>query len=186
MTSIDRAYELVPKAEGWAENCNLLGCKNVVPQYHSCCCILRTCLGCSVRLVHTYYICTYVRSRKLGLLQRLSLQHVMVSELCTDFTATLHLSPGLYSSYSRLSWFMSILYIICASCDFCYVVQNFLACYSHLSLSTSHLSWHRSFLVFPTRDLTPHLDLFDSLGTDWLLYFRSILCPWIIFELCKY
>ena len=140
MTSIDRAYELVPKAEGWAVNCTLLGCKNVVPQYHSCCCILRTCLGCSVRLVHTYCICTYVRSRELGLLQRLSLPHVMVSELCTDFTATLHLSPGLYSSYSRLSWLLSILCIICASCDFCYVEQDFLACYSHLSLSTSHLS----------------------------------------------
>ena len=57
-------------------------------------------------------------SRTLNLLQQLSLQHVMVSELCTDFTATLHLSPGLYTSYFRLSWFMSILYIMCASCVF--------------------------------------------------------------------
>ena len=140
MTSLDGAYELVPKAEGWAVNSTLLGCKKVVTLYHSFCCILRTCLGCSVGLVHTYCICTYVRSRELGLLQRLSLPHVMVSELCTDFTATLHLSPGLYSSYSRLSWLLSILCIICASCDFCYVEQDFLACYSHLSLSTSHLS----------------------------------------------
>ena len=57
-------------------------------------------------------------SRTLNLLQQLSLQHVMVSELRTDFTATLHLSPGLYTSYFRLSWFMSILYIMCASCAF--------------------------------------------------------------------
>ena len=72
-----------------------------------------------MRLVDTYYICTYIGSTCLRLLQKpLSLQHDMLSELCTDFTATLHLSPGLYSSYSRLSWFMSILYIICASCVF--------------------------------------------------------------------
>ena len=57
-------------------------------------------------------------SRTLNLLQQLSLQHIMVSKLCTDFTATLHLSPGLYTSYFRLSWFMSILYIMCASCAF--------------------------------------------------------------------
>ena len=57
-------------------------------------------------------------SRTLNLLQQLSLQHIMVSKLCTDFTATLHLSPGLYTSYFRLSWFMSILYIMCASCVF--------------------------------------------------------------------
>ena len=106
------------KCKYWAVNCALLGCKNVVLLYHSFCCILSTCLDCNMRLVITYYICTYISSRKLSLLQQLSLQHVMVSELCTDFTATLHLSPGLYSSYSRLSSFMSILYVICTSSDF--------------------------------------------------------------------
>ena len=109
---------------------------------HSFCCILRTCLGCIVRLVHAYYICTYTGSRKLSLLQQLSLQHVMVSELCTDFTATLHLSPGLYSSYSRLSSFMSILCMICTSCDFftsCTTSLHFtLIC--HFPLHTSHVT----------------------------------------------
>ena len=115
---------------------------------HSFCCILSTCLDCNMRLVITYYICTYIGSRKLSLLQQLSLQHVMVSELCTDFTATLHLSPGLYSSYSRLSWFMSILYIICASCVFftsCTTSLHFtLVC--RFPLHTSHITDHSLYL----------------------------------------
>ena len=90
-------------------------------------------------------------SRTLNLLQQLSLQHIMVSKLCTDFTATLHLSPGLYTSYFRLSWFMSILYIMCASCVF-HIMHDFLACYSHLSRCNSHLPCHRSFLRSSTED----------------------------------
>ena len=109
------------------------------------CCILHTCLGCDVRLVDTYYICTYIGSTCLRLLQKpLSLQHDMLSELCTDFTATLHLSPGLYSSYSRLSSFMSILCMICTSCDFftsCTTSLHFtLIC--HFPLHTSHVTDH--------------------------------------------
>ena len=121
-----------------------MGCKNIVLLCHSFCCILRTCLGCIVRLVHAYYICTYTGSRKLSLLQQLSLQHVMVSELCTDFTATLHLQPGLYSSYTRLSSFMSILYVICTSSEFftsCTTSLHFtLICHFplHTSLVTDH------------------------------------------------
>ena len=122
------------------------------------CCILHTCLGCDVRLVDAYYICTYIGSRYLRLLQQLSLQHVMLSELCTDFTATLHLSPGLYSSYSRLSSFMSILYVICTSCDF------FTSCTTSLHFT-----------------LICHFPLHTSLVTDHSLYFQRGISLLILF-----
>ena len=123
------------------------------------CCILHTCLDCDVRLVNAYYICTYIGSTYLRrLLQQLSLQHVMLSELCTDFTATLHLSPGLYSSYSRLSSFMSILCMICTSCDF------FTSCTTSLHFT-----------------LICHFPLHTSLVTDHSLYFQRGISLLILF-----
>ena len=144
-----------------------------------------------MRGVHTCYICTYIGANKLSRLQQLCLEQVMVSELCADFTTTLHLSPDLYRSYCRLSSHMTLLYIICPSCSFspharlpCILLllvtfpftpllSQIMPCISDAGFHSSpcyfRFAWHCLAFVFEVRFV--NLDHIPSMRVLTLLFF---------------